>query len=93
MRLAEPDAAVHHLGGSRHDEQRIAVFLKLGLLVSAFGVLDREGVQIELPLHANQQIVFRLVQADPDHVARAARPFPGVVDSDIDELTAGQING
>ena len=77
MRLAERDAAVHELRGSRHDEETGLVLFELGPLVGFASVLDREGVQAELGLHLVEQFGAGFVQADPDDMAGAAGPFAG----------------
>ena len=90
--FAEADALVDDLGGAGDDEQRLAVLLELGVLVGLAGVLDGERMQIELRLHPRQQLEARLVQADPDDVAKPPRPFAGVLDRDVGDAPAAGID-
>ena len=88
--FAEGDAPVDDLGGTCNDEERLAVLLELGMLVRLAGVLDGEGMQIELRLHPGQQVIARFEQTDPNDVARPFRPFAGLLDRDVrDALAAG----
>ena len=91
MRLAEGDASLHQLSGARDDEQRVAILLHFRPLVRAAGVLDGQVMQAELVLHALQKIVGRLEQADPDHMARPARPFTSLLDGDIRDPASARI--
>ena len=52
------------------------------------GILDRKIMQLELPLHAGQYRHVRFVQADPDHVAGLAAPARGVIDGDVGDTPA-----
>ena len=88
MRLAEADAAIDHLRRACDDKQRIPIFLDLGVLVGALGVLDGERMQTELFLHADEQVMLRFVKSDPNHMAGTARPRPGIVYGNVDELSA-----
>ena len=74
MGLAEGDAAVDQLGRAGDDEQRVAVLLELRPLMRVLGILDRQIVQVELPLDPQQQLAVGLEQADPDDMAVLARP-------------------
>ena len=56
VRLAEGDAAFHELRRPRHDEERLAVLLDLRALMRLLGVLDRHLVQVELFLHAAEEL-------------------------------------
>ncbi len=47
------------------------------------GILDGERMQVELRLHAAEQILARLEQADPYHVAGARHPGAGLIDGDV----------
>ena len=69
--LAVLDLAGLPLRGAQHDEQGIAVDLELGALMRVVGVLDREVVQPEPALHPAQQLLARLVQAEPDEAVGA----------------------
>src|SRR3954453_18249435 len=83
MRLAERDAAIHELRGSRHDEEASLVLLKLGPLMGLAGVLDGERVQVELSLHLDEHLGAGFVQADPDNVAGALRPLTCLCEADL----------
>ena len=77
------------LRGARHDEQAVAILLDLRPLMRVVGVLDGEIVQIELALHAGQQIVMSgSMQADPDDMARLAAPVAGFLDGDVGDTPA-----
>ena len=54
MGLAEGDPALDHLGRPGDHEERLAVLLELRPLMRLAGILDREVVQVELPLNARQ---------------------------------------
>ena len=56
MRLAEGDAPVDQLRGAGDDEQRVAILLDLRPLVRMLGILDGQVMQVELRLHARQQL-------------------------------------
>jgi hypothetical protein len=81
--FAKGDTLVDDLGRPRDDEQRLAILLQLRMLVRLAGVLDGEGMEIELRLHPGQQVVVRFEQPDPDYVTRPFRPLAGVVDGDV----------
>ena len=91
MGLAERDASVHQLGGPRHDKQRFAVLLEFRILMRLAGILDRERMQVELRLHAPQQFVRGLEQADPHHVARPLRPGASLLDREVGDPLAAHI--
>src|SRR5262249_8113288 len=55
-------------------------------------ILDRKVVQMQLRLHALQQVGGRLTQADPDDVAVLACPGAGLVDRDIPDPAALRID-
>ncbi len=86
--LAEGNPTVDHLRRPRHDEQGIAILLDLGNLVRAFGVLDGKRVQIELALHAPEQVDLRLVKSDPHDVVGLAGPFARLVERNVDLAAA-----
>jgi len=92
VRLAEGDALVLELRGARHDEQRVAILLDLRPLMRVIRVLDREVVQLELPLQAAQQRHVGFVQADPHHVIRLVAPACGLVDRNIGDASALDID-
>jgi hypothetical protein len=56
MGFAEGDALIDHLGRAGDDEERVAILLELRALMSVGRVLDRERMQVELLLHAAQQV-------------------------------------
>ena len=92
MSLAERDPPVHDLGCPRHDEQRVAVLLQLGVLMGLSGVLDGQRVKIELGLDALQQLRAGLEQTDPDDMTVLLRPPTGFVDGDICDPPAERID-
>ncbi len=92
MRLAERDAAVDQLRRPRHDEQAVAILFDLGPLMGVIGVLDGEIVQVELLLHAGQERQIRFVQPDPDHVTGLAAPARRLIDGDIGDAPAVDID-
>jgi hypothetical protein len=83
VRFAEGDAACDHLRGAGDDEQRLTILLQLRALMRLAGILDGERMQAELRLHAAEQILARLKQADPYHVAGAHYPGAGLVDGNV----------
>src|SRR5262249_6883227 len=76
----------------RDDEQRLAVLLDLGVLMSLGGILDGQIMQVELRLHALQQISARLQQADPHDMSWPLRPFARFLDGDIFDSTSAGVN-
>lgn len=56
MRFAKRDALVDQLGRAGDDEERVAILLELRTLMGVRRVLDRERMQVELLLHAMEQI-------------------------------------
>ena len=52
--LAKRDPPFHDLGRPRHDEQRVAVLLQLGVLMGLSGIFDGQRVKNELGLNALQ---------------------------------------
>src|SRR3954466_12393638 len=83
VRLAERNAAIHELRGSRDDEETGLVLLKLGPLMGLAGVLDGEWVQVELSLQPTQHLGAGLVQSNPDNVAGALRPLARLRKADL----------
>jgi hypothetical protein len=92
MRLAEGDAVAVELRGARDDEQRVAILLDLWPLMGVVGILDRKVMQPELPLHAAEHRHVGLAQADPDHVVGLAAPARCVVDGDVGDASAFDID-
>jgi hypothetical protein len=92
VRLAEADVAVDQLCGPRHDEEAIAILLDLRALVRMIGVLDREVMQLELPLHAGQDRDVGLVQADPDDVSGLAAPAARFLDRNVGDASAVDVD-
>ncbi len=88
MRFAERNAAVQQLRRARDDEKRVAILFELGSLVRVLGVLDREIVQVELPLDAVQKLAVRLEQADPHDMPFLARPLAGLLDGNVGDAAA-----
>src|SRR5882757_5134504 len=52
--LAKRDPPFHDLCRPRHDEQRVAVLLQLGVLMGLSGIFDGQRMKIELGLNASQ---------------------------------------
>jgi hypothetical protein len=92
MRLAEGDAAVDHLRRAGDDEQAVAVLLDLRPLMGVARILDGEVVQAELALNPPQELVGRLVQADPHDVAGLFGPRAGILDRNVDDAAAADID-
>ena len=65
------------------DEDRVAVDFELRALMCLAGVLDRQIVQVEFLLHLPQQLLIRLVQADPDHGVFAVSPLSSLFNADV----------
>src|SRR5215213_5170768 len=91
VRLAERNAAIHELHGSRHDEETGLVLFELGPLMGLAGVLDRERVQIELGLHLVEDFGVGLMQSNPDHMAGALRPLTRLWEADFSNSAAVQV--
>ena len=81
--FAKRDPPFDDLGCPRHDEQRVAVLLQLGMLMGFSGVLDGQRVKIELGLNALQQLRAGFEQTNPDDMTVLLRPPTGVVDDDV----------
>ena len=93
MRLAEGDAAFDQLRGAGDDEQRVAILLDLRPLVRMLGILDRQIVQVELRLHAQQQLAVGLEQADPDDMALALSAHsPASSIGNVGDAPAGRVD-
>jgi hypothetical protein len=80
------------LRGPDDDEERIAIFLDLGILMRLLGILDGERMQIELPLNPVQKLTAGLEEADPRDIARFLPPLAGLVHVDIGNTPALGIN-
>ena len=78
VRLAEVDAAggAVELRRAQNDKEFVAVHLDLGTLVCEVRILDRQIVEVEGPLHLAQEVLVRLVQANPDKLAGLIRTAP-----------------
>jgi hypothetical protein len=61
-------------GGLEHEEQAVAVAFELGPLVGLDGVLDGEGVQLELGYDRVELAGRRLVEPDPHERVVGAPP-------------------
>ena len=81
--LAEGDPSAHELSGSRDDEDAGSILVELGTLVRLAGVLDREGVKVELNLDLPEHVQRRFEQPDPDHVIGLLGPCAGLVDRHV----------
>ena len=92
MRLAERDPAVDQLRGPRHDEQAFTVLFDFWPLMGGIGILDGEIVEVELFLHAGQKRQIRLVEPDPDHVTGLAAPARRLVDGNIGNTPAVDVD-
>jgi hypothetical protein len=92
MRLAEGNPPLYHLRGTGNDEDAVAILLQLGVLMGLGGILDGQGMQIELPLHPLQKIVTGLEQADPDEMTGPFRPLTSLFDCDVGDFPAVGIN-
>ena len=56
------------------------------------GILDGQGMQIELLLHPLQKIVTGLQQADPGGMTGPFRPLTSLFDWDVSDFPAVGIN-
>jgi len=92
MGFAEGDPAIDKLSRAGDDEQGIAILLDLGPLVRMLGVFDRQFMQMELCLDAQQQLAIGFEQPDPDDMARFPRPFAGLFDRDVGYALAGGVD-
>ena len=92
MGFAERDAVAVELCGARHDKQRVAILFDFRPLMGVVRVLDRQIMQFELPLHAAQKRHIRLVEPNPDHVARLAAPTRGFLNGDAGDAPAVDID-
>ena len=90
--LAERDPPFHDLRRPRHDEQRAAVLLQLGVLMGLSGVFDGQRMKIELGLDAPQQRLAGFEQTDPDDMTVLPGPPAGVVDGNIGYAAAERID-
>ena len=88
MDLAEDEIVVLELDRLQDGEQRIAVFLDLGPLVTVARVVDRQLVQIEFLLHHLQLGGLRVLERDPDEAIGPLEVFADILDGDIGELAA-----
>ena len=75
--FAEADLAADDLRRPRHNKERVAIALQLGILMGLRRVLDRQGMKIELQLDPIEQLRTRLEQADPDDMAFLSGPLVG----------------
>ena len=64
---------------------------ELGPLVSLAGILDRQGVQVELLLNAIEQIGAGLEQADPGDMTGAISPGASLLDGDVGDALSVRI--
>jgi hypothetical protein len=76
----------------RHDEQGFAILFDFRPLMGIVGIFDGEIVQVELLLHAGQQRQIRLVEPDPDHVTGLAAPARRLIDGNIGNAPAVDVN-
>ncbi len=76
-----------------NDEDRVAVDLQLRALVRSMGVLDGEVVQAELALDAAEEVLVRLVEADPHEPVLARRLGPDLVDVEVGDAPPAAIGG
>ena len=93
VRLAELDRAGRaiEMGRTQDGEERVAVALELRPLVGTRGVLDREVVERELPLHFRQDLGIGLVQADPDEAAGLLEDLADIGDRDLAQAEAAGV--
>ena len=92
MRLAEGNPPLYHLRGTGNDEDAVAILLQLGVLMGLGGILDGQGMQIELSLHPLQKIVTGLDQTDPDDMTGSFRPLTSLLDRDVGDSPTPGIN-
>ena len=84
MGLAEGDGAVDELRRPQHHEQHVAIEFELRPLMRLMHVLDQELVQVELRLYDLQELLVRLVQAEPQHGVAALGDRAAVADRHLD---------
>jgi hypothetical protein len=85
MGLAELDLVLDQLRRVHHDEQRLAVDLELGPLMRLERILDREIMQAEALLHLAEDVLARLMQADPDEPPGLGLELGEAVDVEISD--------
>lgn len=56
------------------------------------GILDRQIMQMELRLDAQQKIAVRLQKSDPDDMVRLLGPVAGLLDRNVRDAAAGRID-
>ena len=95
VRLAELDVRrrAAHLRRAQDHEQRVVVDLELRPLVRVVGVLDGEIVQVELALDLAQQLLARLVHADPDEAPGRGQDLVDVGHLDVGDAHAVLVGG
>ena len=91
--LAHREILADALERLHRDEQRLAVDLELRALVRLVGVLDGELMQVELALQFAQQLLARLVEADPDDPPGLDLHVLRVVDVQVPDLEAALVDG
>jgi hypothetical protein len=82
-----------HLRRAQDHEQGIVVDLELRPLVRVVGVLDGQVVQVELALDLAQQLLPRLVHADPDEPPGRREHLSDVRHLDIGDADAALVGG
>src|SRR6266478_2948933 len=90
--LSKRDSPIHDLCRPRHDEQRVAVLLQLGVLMSLSRIFDRQRVEIELGLNALQQLLAGFEQTDPDDMTVLLGPPASFIDGNILDPPAERID-
>ena len=70
----------------KHREQRIAVVLDLGPLMSIARILDRERMQAELCLHLCERVGVRFAQGNPHEDIRLGYVIADLLDGDVGEF-------
>src|SRR5919107_2737027 len=76
----DPLLLVQVTGRLEHEEERIAVALQLGPLVSVRRILDRQPVQAELPGDGRELLFGRLVEANPCNPAPVSDGLIGLLE-------------
>lgn len=92
MRFAKRDALVDQLGRAGNDEERVAILFELRALMGVRRVLDRERMQVELLLHAMEEVGIGLEQSDPDDMTVLAGPCARLLDGYIGDAHAMRID-